>query len=134
MAEQIELEVDTPERQLVHENVDTVQLPGAAGYMGVLPGHAPLTGRLGAGVLTYAAGGRRRSLAVADGFIEALPGSVRILARAAERAEDIDVPRARAALERASQAMASATMPEACIEASAAAHRAAARIAAASEK
>ena len=134
MAEQIELELDSPERQLVHENVDSVEVPGASGYLGVLPGHAPLAGKLGAGVLRYAAGGRRRSIAVADGFIEVLPEAVRFLAGVAERSEEIDVPRARAALERAQQAQASATSTEACDEAGAAAQRAAARIAAAAEK
>ena len=62
MAETLELEVATPERELVREQVSEVQLPGKNGYLGVLPGHAPLLGLLGIGTLTYVVGGNKRSL------------------------------------------------------------------------
>ena len=101
MAEQIELEVATPERQLVSDKVSEVQVPAKNGYMGILPGHAPLMGILGTGSLSYQCGGSRRYLAVQGGFIEVLPDRVRILANLAERAEDIDLDKARADLERA---------------------------------
>src|SRR5580698_7355962 len=103
MAEQLELEIVTPERQLVHEQVSDVQIPGKDGYLGILPGHAALLGQLGTGVLSYAVGGGRRSLSVQGGFIEVLPEHVRVLANLAERSEDIDVERAKADLKRAEE-------------------------------
>jgi F-type H+-transporting ATPase subunit epsilon len=103
MADSLDLEVVTPERSLVHEKVPEVQLPGKTGYMGILPGHAPLLGQLGIGFLTYYIGGRRRLLAVHNGFVEVLDDHVRVLADAAERAEEIDVQRAREALRRAQE-------------------------------
>ncbi|HLK65551.1 MAG TPA: ATP synthase F1 subunit epsilon [Bryobacteraceae bacterium] len=101
MPDQIELEVATPERLMVHENVSDVQVPGKDGYLGILPGHAALLGQLGTGVLSYSQGGQRRALSVQGGFIEVLPEHVRVLANMAERAEDIDVERARTELKRA---------------------------------
>ena len=101
MTDGLELEVTTPERQLVRERVSEVELPGKGGYMGVLPGHAALLGELGIGRLTYVTGRKRRTLAVHSGFLEVLDDHVRVLADAAERAEDINVERARTALRRA---------------------------------
>jgi F-type H+-transporting ATPase subunit epsilon len=103
MPETIELEVATPERQVVREQVADVQIPGKNGYMGILPGHAPLLGQLGTGFLSYAAGGKRRYLAVHGGFLEVLGDHVRVLADAAERAEEIDVDRAKEDLKRAQE-------------------------------
>ncbi len=103
MAETIELEIATPERQLVNEEVSEVQLPGKDGYLGILPGHAALLGQLGTGFLSYTSGGRRRYLSVQGGFVEVLPDHVRVLANAAERAEEIDVERARQDLKRAQE-------------------------------
>src|SRR5215831_4862714 len=103
MPELIELEVATPERQLVREQVSEVQLPGKNGYLGVLPGHAPLLSELGTGFLSYSAGGRKRYLSVQGGFVEVLPDHVRVLANTAERAEEIDVERARQDLQRANE-------------------------------
>src|SRR5512133_2535620 len=100
MADTLELEVATPERELVREQVSEVQLPGKHGYLGVLPGHAPLLGLLGIGTLTYTVAGQKRRLAVHAGFVEILDDHVRVLADVAERGEEIDVQRARAALER----------------------------------
>jgi F-type H+-transporting ATPase subunit epsilon len=130
MPDTVELEVATPERLLVREQTTEVQVPGKNGYMGILPGHAALLGQLGSGVLDYVAGGQRRFLAVAGGFLEVLPGHVRVLADVAERAEEIDVPRARVALERAQQ-QTGGSEPAVAL---AAVERAQARIAAAERK
>ena len=130
MPDSLELEVATPERLLVREQATEVQVPGKNGYMGILPGHAALLSQLGIGVLNYVAGGQRRYLAVAGGFLEVLPGHVRVLADVAERAEDIDAARARAALQRAQEQL-GGDDPSAAL---AATERAQARIAAAERK
>ena len=101
MADSLELEVATPERELVRERVSEVELPGKKGYMGILPGHAPLLSELGIGHLSYLAGRKRWYVSVHSGFLEVLDDHVRVLADAAERAEEIDVERARTALRRA---------------------------------
>ena len=101
MADGLELEVATPERELVRVRVSEVELPGKNGYMGILPGHAPLLSELGIGHLSYLAGPKRRYISVHRGFLEVLDNHVRVLADAAERAEEIDVERARTALRRA---------------------------------
>jgi F-type H+-transporting ATPase subunit epsilon len=103
MPDTIELEIATPERQLVREDVSEVQLPGKSGYMGILPGHAALLGQLGTGFLSYTVGGRKRYLSVQGGFVEVLPDHVRVLANTAERAEEIDVERAKEDLKRAQE-------------------------------
>lgn len=97
----IQFEVVTPERRLVAESVDEVVLPGSLGYLGVLPGHAPLLTRLGIGEVAYRAGGARRYLALAGGFAEVLPDRVIVLADVAERPEAIDRERAGRARDRA---------------------------------
>ena len=102
----IALEIVTPDRPLVREQVDEVELPGAEGYMGVLPGHTPLLTLLQVGELWYRRGNEKTYLAVAFGFAEVLPDRVTVLAQVAERAEDIDVPRAQAALQRATARLA----------------------------
>ena len=94
MAEKLSLEIVTPERQVLIEQVDDVILPSAHGYMGVLPGHAPLLAQLDAGEVSYLAGNQRHYLAVSGGFAEVLRESVSILATTCERAEEIDVERA----------------------------------------
>src|SRR5262245_45841392 len=94
MPDVLELEVATPERLLVREEATEVQVPGKNGYMGILPGHAPLLSELGTGFLTYVVAGKRSALSVQGGFVEVLPGNVRVLANVAERAEEIDVERA----------------------------------------
>ena len=104
MAETLELEVATPERELVHEQVSEVEIPARKGYIGVLPGHAPLLGLLGSGTLTYVINGTRRKMAVHSGFVEVLEDHVRVLANAAELREEIDVERARRAQGRALEA------------------------------
>jgi len=99
----IQLTIVTPERSLVSEQVDELQLPGAEGYLGVLPGHAPLFTELKVGELSYRKGNNWTSLAVAWGFAEVLPDQVRVLAETAERANEIDVERAIRAKDRAEQ-------------------------------
>ena len=99
----IDLRIVTPERVLYHEQVDELQIPGAGGYFGVLPGHAPLIALLKVGELWYRKGQTKTYLAVSEGFAEILPERVTILARIAEKAEDIDVERAEAARQRAEQ-------------------------------
>jgi F-type H+-transporting ATPase subunit epsilon len=88
------LEIVTPERALVHEDVDEVQLPGSEGYLGILPGHTPLLTSLRVGQLWYRKGAEKFYLSVAFGFAEILPDRVRLLAQIAERAEEIDVSQA----------------------------------------
>src|SRR5262245_4582706 len=97
----IELTVVTPDKAVVHEHVEELQIPGSEGYFGVLPGHAPLFSELKIGEVSYRKGGRWFHLAVAWGFVEVLPNEVRILAETAERGADIDVARAKRAKERA---------------------------------
>ncbi|HVO56345.1 MAG TPA: F0F1 ATP synthase subunit epsilon [Dongiaceae bacterium] len=101
------LVVVTPERQLLSESVVEIQLPGADGYLGILPGHAPLITELGIGELTYkAASGQSGLLAVIRGFAEVLPDRVSVLAETAELAEEIDLARAQASLKRAQERLA----------------------------
>jgi F-type H+-transporting ATPase subunit epsilon len=97
----IELLIVTPDRLLVHEQVDEVQIPGSEGYFGVLPGHTPLLAALTVGELWYRKGQERTHLSISFGFAEVLPDRVSILARLAERADEIDVGRAEAARKRA---------------------------------
>jgi F-type H+-transporting ATPase subunit epsilon len=130
MAELLELEIATPERQLVREQVTAVQLPGKDGYLGILPGHAALLGQLGAGALSYTAAGRERYLAVDGGFVEILDDHVRVLADLAEKAEDIDLDRARADLQKAQGELANTAADVDPAIALAAVNRAQARISA----
>lgn len=102
----IDLQIVTPDRLLVHEQVDEVQIPGAQGYFGVLPGHTPLLAGLAIGELWYRKGQEKTYLAVSFGFAEVLPDRVTVLARLAERPEEIDVPRAEAARKRAEERLA----------------------------
>ena len=103
----IQLVVVTPVNQLLSEAVTEVQLPGADGYLGVLPGHAPLITELGIGELTYkTANGQTGLLAIIHGFAEVLSERVSVLAETAERPEDIDVNRAQQALKRAQELIA----------------------------
>jgi len=102
----LRLEFVTPERAIVHEEVDEVEIPGEEGYFGVLPGHAPLLAALRTGVLWYRKGADKTYAFVDGGFAEVLPDRVSILAQVAERAEDIDVQRAEAAKRRAEERLA----------------------------
>ena len=130
----IEIEIATPERRLAHERTDSVTVPAKRGYVEILPGHAPLAGLLGAGVLSYSVGGRRKAFAIAGGFLEVAADRVRVLADSAEPAAEVDVNGARAALQQALQAQAGSSSIEETDSATAAAEQAAARIEAAEEK
>ncbi|SVE52145.1 uncharacterized protein METZ01_LOCUS504999 [marine metagenome] len=101
------LELVTPERSVAVETVDEVEIPGADGYLGVLPGHTPLLVTLKVGELWYRQGERKTYLSVAFGFAEILPDRVRVLADTAERAEEIDTGRAEAAVTRARERISS---------------------------
>ena len=101
----LHLDIATPERLIVNEQVSEAELPGKDGYLGILPGHAPLLSALGAGVLTYGTGGNRHVLVVDGGFVEVFENHVRVLADYAERAEEVDTSRARAELEQATNAL-----------------------------
>jgi F-type H+-transporting ATPase subunit epsilon len=102
-----ELEVATPERLLVQEQVTMAQIPCANGFIGVLPGHAPLLSELGIGELDYLVDGRHHNIVVAGGVVEVLPEHVRVLTLSAERADEIDTKRADAAMKRAMERLAS---------------------------
>jgi F-type H+-transporting ATPase subunit epsilon len=97
----IELQIVTPDKLLVREQVDEVEIPGTEGYFGVLPGHTPMLASLSVGELWYRKGQEKTYLAIAFGFTEVLPDRVTILAQLAERAEDIDITRAEEARKRA---------------------------------
>lgn len=105
MAETIQLEIVTPERLVVNTVASEVQIPGKDGYLGILPGHAPLITEIAVGEITYRSGSDQKRLAVAWGFAEVLPAKITILAETAERAEDIDVARAQAAKQRAEETL-----------------------------
>ncbi len=105
MPDTFELEVATPERLMVHEQVTEAELPGKNGYMGILAGHAPLLSALAAGVLSYQGGSGPHVLAIAGGFVEVFDNRVRVLADHAEFAADIQVDRARQELEQANDAL-----------------------------
>jgi F-type H+-transporting ATPase subunit epsilon len=103
MADTFQLEIVTPEKLVVKGSAEEAQIPGLNGYLGILPGHAPLITELAVGLITYRMGGETHTLAVAWGFMEVLPDKVTILAEAAERPQEIDVARAQKARERAEQ-------------------------------
>lgn len=95
MAEQLQLEVVTPERRVLSEQVNSVTVPGRGGEMGILPGHAPLISELRTGVLSYNEDGTTFQLHVSGGFVEVNDDRVSVLAEIAERPEEIDAARAR---------------------------------------
>ncbi|MBC8431986.1 MAG: F0F1 ATP synthase subunit epsilon [Desulfobacterales bacterium] len=102
MAEKIKLEVVTPEKYVVDEEVEIVVAPGVIGEFGVLIGHTPFLTTLKTGTVRYTdANGKERFVFVSGGFAEALPDKVTVLAESAERRRDIDVERAKAAQQRA---------------------------------
>jgi F-type H+-transporting ATPase subunit epsilon len=105
MVETLHLQIITPDKQLVRDEADQVQIPGKSGYLGILPGHAPLLSELMIGEISYSHDGTTHYFAVSWGFAEVLPHKVTILADTAERAEDIDVKRAQEAKARAEEAL-----------------------------
>jgi F-type H+-transporting ATPase subunit epsilon len=106
----LKLHIVSADRALVDETVDEVQIPGANGYLGVLPGHTPLLTTLQVGQLWYRQGAERHYLAIAFGFAEIQPDRVTILAQIAERADEIDVARAESARKRAEERLSKPTV------------------------
>jgi F-type H+-transporting ATPase subunit epsilon len=133
MAETIQLEVVTPERLVVNDTAEYIEIPGMTGYIGVLPGHAPLITELAVGEINYRTGAQTKRLAVAWGFAEVLPTKVTILAETAEKAEEIDTARAEAAKKKAETELAKAG-PEGDKDAQAALQRAQTRLDVAGKK
>jgi F-type H+-transporting ATPase subunit epsilon len=103
---QLHLQIVSADKSLVNETVDEVEIPGADGYFGVLPGHTPFLALLGTGDMWYRRGSETHHLAIAFGFAEVQPGAVTILAQIAEKADEIDVARAEAAKKRAEERLA----------------------------
>jgi F-type H+-transporting ATPase subunit epsilon len=106
MAATFDLEIATPERLMIHEQVSEAQIPAANGEIGVLPDHAPLISELGVGELSYTGPNGKHSLVVSDGWVEIRDNHVRVLADHAERGNEIDVQRAESALKRAQDRLA----------------------------
>ena len=100
---EIRLEIVTPEKLVAHDAVSEGTLPGKNGYLGILPGHAPLLTELAPGEVEYTSGGSHHNLVVDWGFAEVLGDRVIVLAQSAERAEEIDVKRAETAKTRAEE-------------------------------
>ena len=103
MAKTITLEIVTPDKMVLKEEVDYVGAPGINGEFGVLPNHIPFLSALGIGSLYYKLNGKKYYVFVAGGFAEVSPTKVTVLAEVAEKAEEIDLERARKAQERAEQ-------------------------------
>jgi len=108
MADTFQLEIVTPEKMVVKDVAEEMQMPGKNGYLGILPGHAPLITELSVGEITYRNGGATHRMSVAWGFAEVLPDKVTILAETCERREEIDVKRAGEAKKRAEERLNSA--------------------------
>src|SRR3954453_14936209 len=107
MPDTFELEIVTPEKKVVETAAEEIQIPGKKGYLGILPGHAPLITQPSVGEITFRENSTEQHLAVAWGFAEVLPNKVTILAETAERPSEINVDRARKAKERAEQRLTS---------------------------
>ena len=106
----LQLHLVSPDRSLVSEQVDEVEIPGADGYFGVLPGHTPLLAMLQVGELWYRQGQEKHYLSIAFGFAEVQPDRVTILAQIAEKPDEIDIARAEAAKKRAEERLSKPTM------------------------
>ena len=100
-----QVRIVTPDREVVRDEAEEMQIPGREGYLGILPGHAPLITELAVGEISYRKGGQTHYLSVAWGFAEVLPDKVTILAETAERPEEIDVKRAQESKLKAEQAL-----------------------------
>ena len=105
MVDTFQLEIVTPEKMVVKDVAEEIQIPGKDGYLGILPGHAPLITELAVGEITYRKGGQTHYLSLAWGFAEVLPDKVTILAETAERPQEIDVKRAQESRRRAEEAL-----------------------------
>jgi F-type H+-transporting ATPase subunit epsilon len=103
METKLKLEIVTPNGLLLSEDIDEVTATGTEGEFGVLPGHIPFVTTLKIGMLTYKKGNDTRYVFVSSGFAEVMPDRVIILADSAEKSEDIDIERAKAAMKRAEE-------------------------------
>jgi len=101
----IQLEIVTPEKLAYQGEVDSVQLPGSEGELGVLPHHAPLVSTLGAGELRLRKGSEDEFFAIVGGFLQVLPDKVVVMAETADMASEIDLERAQEARRKAEQAL-----------------------------
>ena len=128
MAETFQLEIVTPEKLVVRDSAEEAQIPGRNGYLGILPGHAPLVTELGAGEISYRSGGQLHRFATAWGFAEVLPDHVTVLAETVERADEIDLARAQRSLAEAEESLKSARTEEEVSEAAGRIERAQARL------
>ena len=106
MADKFQLEIATPDRLVLREQVTEAQIPAANGYLGILPDHSPLLAELGTGEMTYVADGRSHSISLSGGWVEVQPDHVRVLTTSAEKASEIDPKRAEEALHRAEERLA----------------------------
>ena len=97
----IQLEIVAPDRLVFSGEVQEVTIPGAEGYLGILPGHAPLLSELKTGIISYPEGGDRVQLFCSSGFAEVLPDRVIVLAEEVESPDQIDGAQARADREKA---------------------------------
>jgi len=134
MADTFQLEIVTPEKMVVRAAAEEMQIPGKDGYLGILPGHAPLITELAVGEVTYRTGAETHSLAVAWGFAEVLPEKVTILAETCERPTEIDTARAQEAKRRAEELLKSASPETDYTRAIGAAQRAETRLQVAEKK
>ncbi len=107
LPENIHLEIVTPDKLLFSGTVDRVTVPSTRGYLGILPGHAPLLAELGIGSISFKSGDREETITCFWGFLEVLPERVVVLAQTAEPASTIDINRAEQAKNRAEQRLAS---------------------------
>jgi F-type H+-transporting ATPase subunit epsilon len=112
VAETFQLEIVTPEKLVVRDSAEEAQIPGRNGYLGVLPGHAPLITELGAGEISYRSGGQLHRFAMAWGFAEVLPDRVTVLAETVEHPDEIDVARVERSLKEAEESLKSAQTEE----------------------
>ena len=101
----LQLEIVTPERQVYSDTVDSVQLPGSEGELGVLPHHAPLVSTLGVGELRFRKDGVEESFAIVGGFLQVRPDKVVVLAETADMASEIDLEKAQEARREAERAL-----------------------------
>lgn len=128
MADSFQLEIVTPEKLVIRDTAEEIQIPGRNGYIGVLPGHAPLITELGSGEISYRSNGQLHRFSMAWGFAEVLPDKVTVLAETVERADEIDVARARQSLIKAEELLNTAQTEDEFSVATAKIQRAAARI------
>lgn len=134
MADTFQLEIVTPEKMVVRDVAEEMQIPGKRGYLGILPGHAPLITELAVGEITYRGNGETHHLSVAWGFAEVLPDKVTILAETCEHPQEIDTKRAQEAKQRAEERLKSGSTDVDFGRAKAALERAETRLDVASKK